>query len=141
MDDWTFLRQVARGLQCDERRAEGVSFVVFQALRDRLTPKEAADVAAQLPSKLKRLWQEGEHPDRQVEKTHKEEFLGRVRRAAALPDAAEAERAVTAVFGALQMLLGSPTGREGEAWDVFSQLPRDLKMLWLAAGEHNAKAP
>ena len=139
MDHWLFLRQVARGLHCDERRAEGVTFAVFQALRDRLTPKEAADVAAQLPTKLKRFWQEGDRPNRHVEKTHKEEFLGRVRRSAALPDTAEAERAVTAVFSALQMLLGSPTGREGEAWDVFSQLPRDLKMLWLAAGEQNAK--
>ena len=141
MDDLAFLRRVARGLQCDERRAEGLTFVVFQALRDRLTPNEAADVAAQLPTKLKRFWQEGERPDRKVEKTHKEEFLGRVRRSAALPDTAEAERAVTFVFSALQALLGSPTGREGEAWDVFSQLPKDLKALWLAASEQNTKMP
>lgn len=52
---------------------------------------------------------------------------------AGLPDDAEAERAVRAVFGALQHSLGSPTGREGEAWDIFSQLPKDLKTLWLDA--------
>jgi uncharacterized protein (DUF2267 family) len=52
-----------------------------------------------------------------------------------LPDDAEAERAVRAVFGALQRLLGSRTGREGEAWDVFSQLPKDLKQLWLDAAD------
>jgi hypothetical protein len=50
-----------------------------------------------------------------------------------LPDDGEAERAVKAVFGTLQRLLGSPTGKEGEAWDVFSVLPKDLKMLWLSS--------
>jgi hypothetical protein len=38
-----------------------------------------------------------------------------------------------AVFKVLQVLLQSPTGQEGEAWDVFSQLPKDLKRMWLAA--------
>jgi hypothetical protein len=33
----------------------------------------------------------------------------------------------------LQKLLGSPTGLEGEAWDVMSQLPKDLKKLWAGA--------
>jgi hypothetical protein len=33
----------------------------------------------------------------------------------------------------LQRLLGSTTGMEGEAWDIFSQLPKDLKRLWLEA--------
>jgi uncharacterized protein (DUF2267 family) len=141
MDDLAFLRRVARSLRCDERRAEGLTFVVFQALRDRLTPNEAGDVAAQLPTRLKHLWQDGDRPDRQVERTRKLEFLGRVRQSSGLPDMAEAERAVTAVFSALQTLLGSPTGREGEAWDVFSQLPKDLKALWLAAGERDAKMP
>ena len=40
---------------------------------------------------------------------------------------------VAAVFATLQELLGSPTGIEGEAWDVMSQLPKDLKKLWLGA--------
>jgi hypothetical protein len=38
---------------------------------------------------------------------------------------------VHAVFGTLQRLLGSPSGTEGEAWDVFSVLPGDLKRIWL----------
>jgi uncharacterized protein (DUF2267 family) len=138
MEDRTFIREVARRLTCDERRAEAVTFIVFQELRNRLTSNEAADVAAQLPTGLKRLWQEWDRPGRGVEKTHKTEFVGRVMRGAVLPDPAEAERAVKAVFGMLQTLLGSPTGTEGEAWDVLSQLPRDLKTLWLAAGEHRA---
>jgi uncharacterized protein (DUF2267 family) len=133
MDDTTFIHEVTRRLGCDERRAEAVTFVVFQELRDRLTPKEAADVAAQLPTRLRLLWQEQDRPGRQVARTHETAFVGRVRQWAGLPDDAEAERAVKAVFSALQHLLGSPRGTEGEAWDVFSVLPKDLKMLWLAA--------
>jgi uncharacterized protein (DUF2267 family) len=136
MDDATFVNEVAQRLGCDRRRAEGVTFAVFQVLRDRLTPKEAADVAAQLPTGLRRLWREQDQPGREVERTHRPDFLGLVRHWATLPDEAEAERAVKAVFGELQKLLGSPTGIEGEAWDVFSQLPKDLKVLWLASGEH-----
>lgn len=135
MDERTFIRQVAERLRCDAARAEGITFAVFQELRNRLTPREAAHVAAQLPAGLKRLWRERECPDRSVTRLHQAEFIGRVRKWAELPEDVEAERAVRAVFGVLQVLLGSPTGKEGEAWDVFSQLPKDLKMLWLAAAE------
>ena len=53
---------------------------------------------------------------------------------AGLDDELESEEAVTAVFAVLQEALGSPTGTEGEAWHVLSQLPADLKRLWLSAG-------
>jgi len=133
MDEKTFLQDVATRLACDARRADAVTFAVFQALRNRLTPHEAADVAAQLPTGLKRLWDTGDAVDRRPERIHRAEFLGRVRTHAVLPDDAEAERAVRAVFATLQRLLGSRTGLEGEAWDVFSQLPKDLKQLWVEA--------
>lgn len=135
MDERRFIREVAARLGADEARAEAVTFAVFQELRHRLPAKEDRDVAAQLPTGLRHLWLGDARADRPVEKIHREEFLGRVRFQAVLPDDAEAERAVRAVFRELQLLLGSPTGREGEAWDVFSCLPKDLKALWLAAGE------
>jgi uncharacterized protein (DUF2267 family) len=135
MDDLTFFHRIAQRLGCDARRAEGVVFAVLQLLRDRLTPEEAGDVGAQLPSGLKRIWQEQDRPGRRVDRLHQAEFVGRVREWAGLPDDAEAERAVKAVFAELQHLLGSESGKEGEAWDVFSQLPKDLKKLWLAAAE------
>ncbi len=50
----------------------------------------------------------------------------------------DAERGVRAVFATLQEALGSPSGIEGEAWDIFSQLPKDLKKMWLSA--HDAHA-
>jgi uncharacterized protein (DUF2267 family) len=138
MDERTFIRDVAHRLSCDERRAEAVTCVVLQALRDRLTPKEASDVAAQLPTGLRRIWNDGESAQRRVERIHRAELIGRIRQRAVLPDDAEATRGAKAVFGALQRLLGSPTGTEGEAWDIFSQLPKDLKSLWLESSEHAA---
>jgi uncharacterized protein (DUF2267 family) len=133
MTEHKFVQEVAHALGCDAQRADAVIFAVFQELSHRLTPAEAADVESQLPTGLKRLWSTGERGDRPVEKIHRAEFVGRVRQRAVLPDDHEAERGVRAVFRSLQRLLGSPTGREGEAWDVFSQLSKDLKQLWLDA--------
>ena len=136
MDGKTFMIEVATRLRCDERRAEGVTLAVFQELRDRLTPREAADVAAQLSKPLKTLWGSLDRADRPVRRTEEAEFVGDVRHIAGLADEAEARRAVKAVFGVLQKALGSLTGKEGEAWDIYSQLPKGLKNLWLAASEN-----
>jgi CBS domain-containing protein/uncharacterized protein (DUF2267 family) len=130
----SLIREIAQRLGCEHRQAEGMAFAVLQELRDRLTPKEAADVAAQLPAQVKPLWLEQERPNRRVRRIHREEFIGRVRRRAGLESDAQAEKTVRVVFRALQRLLGSATGKEGEAWDIFSQLPKDLKTLWLEAG-------
>jgi uncharacterized protein (DUF2267 family) len=138
MDEKAFFKDVAKRLQCDERRAEGVAFAVFQELRDRLTPKQASHVEAQLAKPLKSLWHSLDKSDRTVRKVHERQFVGEVARIAGGLSDDEAERAVVAVFGALQRLLGSPTGQEGEAWDVFSELPKDLKRLWIAAGTGGA---
>jgi uncharacterized protein (DUF2267 family) len=137
MDERAFFAEVGERLRCDQRRAEGVTFAVFQELREHVTDKEAGDVAAQLPTGLKRLWREWERSPG-AERAHAPEFVGRVRMRASLPDDREAERAILVVFGVLQALLGSPTGTEGEAWDVFSVLPKDLKRLWLAAAQTHA---
>jgi uncharacterized protein (DUF2267 family) len=138
MNQREFFRQVAEKLRCDDARAEALTFAVFRELRDRLPANESADVAAQLPEALKRLWHESDRPRGPVQKVHEQEFIGRVRRLAALPDDREAERAVRAVFAALQHALGSPSGMEGEAWDVFSVLPKDLKIVWLSAADPSA---
>jgi uncharacterized protein (DUF2267 family) len=134
METREFVREVARRIGADERRAEGLVFAVFHTLQDRIPEKEARDVEAQLPTGLKRLWR-AEDRRGAVEKLHVTDFLGRVREWAVLPDDAEARRAVHAVFAALQHALGSPTGQAGEASHVLSVLPKDLKRLWLEAAE------
>lgn len=135
MNERSFVRQVAERVACDERRAETLIFAVFQELRDRLTPKEASDVAAQLPMSLKMLWESFDRPDRKVRRLHEGQFLHEVARMAGLEDERTAETAVAAVFAVLQEALGSPTGTRGEAWHVMSQLPADLKRLWLSASQ------
>jgi uncharacterized protein (DUF2267 family) len=139
MDDFTFLRRVADELGCDTVRAKEVIFAVLQELRDRLTPKEADDVTAQLPPTLRALWEKGDRPERTVASTQLPDFLAHVRTRAKLAEGTTAERAVKIVFAALQDLLGGRRGLQGEAWDVFSQLPKGLKRLWIEAGESSAQ--
>jgi uncharacterized protein (DUF2267 family) len=134
MNEKSFIRDVAERAECDERRAEILTFAVFQELRDRLTPNEAAKVAAQMPTSLKMLWVSFDRPDRQVRRVHEPQFLNDVARMTALETEADAERAVVAVFGALQDAFGYLGGTAGTAGHVMSQLPNDLKRLWLAAG-------
>ena len=138
MKDKTFVREVADRFGCDQHRAETLIFAVFQELRDRLMPDEAADVAAQLPTSLKMLWLSFDYPGRKVARLHEFQFLEEVRRMVGLHDQLKAEEAVICVFSVLQEALGSPSGREGEARHVFSQLPSDLKELWLTAAQENA---
>jgi uncharacterized protein (DUF2267 family) len=82
MNERSFVRQVAELADCDERRAETLIFAVFQELRDRITPKEASDVAAQLPMSLKMLWMSFDRPDRKVRRVHEGQFLREVARMA-----------------------------------------------------------
>jgi uncharacterized protein (DUF2267 family) len=132
METDKFLHEVELRLGVSNETAKRVTAAVFQELHDRLNPKEADDLGAQLPGDLKGMWHGLDVPGREVRRTHKRDFVRHVAEAAELPED-EASRGVTAVFKVLQMSLKSPTGQEGEAWDVFSQLPKDLKRVWLAA--------
>ncbi len=122
----TFYRRVlleaGRPSLADAKRVTGA---VFHALRDRLTPDEADQAAAQLPRPLKLLWREGEANGRRPVKLHRKEFYERVRHEAGLASDREARVLTQAVFAALKEQL-SP----GEADDVLAQLPRDLKSVW-----------
>lgn len=135
MDDKTFFRTVGARLRCDELRAEALVAIVFQELGDQLTAKEMADVAAQLSPPLRRLWHERPDGHVPVHRPHRAEWIGRIRQRTMLPDDAESERAIRAVFHTLQRALGSVHGTEGEAWDIFAVLSKDLKTLWLEAAQ------
>jgi len=120
-------------VRCGLDRAEGLTLAVFQELRDRLTAREAEQAEAQMDARLKALWRSLDRPGREVRRVHAGEFIGEVRKMAGLTDDLEAERAVCAVFAVLQRLFGSVTGQEGEAGHIMSQLPKDLRRLWLNA--------
>ncbi len=138
MEQEHFIHIVAEQLKVDHDTSEKIIAAVFRELHDRLTPKEAADVEAQMPGKLRSLWASFEAPGREVKRIHKAEFDRKVAELAGISEI-EAPHAVKAVFGALQATLKSPTGQEGEAWDVFSQLPKDLKRVWLDAAKASAQ--
>jgi uncharacterized protein (DUF2267 family) len=108
--------------------AKRATKAVFHALRDRLTPVEAEQLAAQLPRELKEVWRAGERPGRRPLKLHRAAFYARVREEAELATTSQARWMTLAVFGALKAQL-SP----GEAEDVMAQLPKDLKELWAEA--------
>jgi uncharacterized protein (DUF2267 family) len=126
MTTLSFYRKVIE--ETGQRNREAVkqgTAAVFHALRDRITPEEAEQAAAQLPHDLKHLWEEGEVPERKPIKLHRKEFYDRVKREAGLPSIREARFLTVAVFAALKAQL-SP----GEADDILAQLPRDLKEVW-----------
>jgi len=58
--------------------SEEIVEAVFHELRDRLTPREAVDAAAQMPTGLKELWLASESPQRTVRRIHKTDFIREV---------------------------------------------------------------
>lgn len=108
--------------------AQRATAAVFHALRDRLTPEEADQAAAQLPRELQEVWHAGEPALRRPVKMDRDEFYERVRGEAGLASAREARWMTLAVFAALKEQM-SP----GEAADVMAQLPRRLKEIWAEA--------
>ncbi len=124
-----FLRTVqARVGEIDRETAERATGAVFHALRDRLTPVEAAQVAAQLPAPLKRLWAADARPRARPERLHREAFYRRVAAETGGASRRDARELTLGVFAALKEAI-SP----GEADDVWSQLPKDLKAVWAEA--------
>jgi len=140
MEEQKFVHTVAEQLTVDKQQARRIIAAVFHELRDRLTPKEAADAAAQMPTGLKQLWLASESPGREVRRIHKSDFIREVSERAEIQEV-EASHAVRVVFQTLQRLFQSPTGKEGEAWDIFSQLPKDLKKLWIDAARLQSQRP
>lgn len=108
--------------------AKRATAAVFHALRDRLTPREADQLKAQLPRDLKQVWEEGEQADRGPLKLTREAFFQRVKAETQAASTRDVRWMTLAVFAALKEQL-SP----GESEDVFAQLPKDLKELWAEA--------
>jgi uncharacterized protein (DUF2267 family) len=100
---------------------------VLHALRDRLTPTEAADLAAQMPLLIKGVyfdgWRCGAPP---VKARTRQDFLALVRKSLirAMPEA-DPERVTRAVF---KLLVGRIS--RGEIEDVRGMLPSELVELW-----------
>lgn len=125
MSTVTFYRRVIDETGVDRGLAKRGTAAVLRALRDRLMPEEARQVAAQLPRPLREIWEAGADWGPRPVKLHRRELYERVKADAALASIREARAMVVAVFAALKGQI-SP----GEADDVAAQLPRDLRDVW-----------
>ena len=99
--------------------------VVLQALRDRLTIEETADLAAQLPMLIRGVYYEGWVPAHVPMKMHRADFMARVR--SELPfevEGGDIERLVTTVLQSLRRFVSA------DEWgDIAAVVPKDLKEL------------
>jgi uncharacterized protein (DUF2267 family) len=103
---------------------------VLHALRDRLPPDEAVDLAAQMPLIIKGLYFDGWNPSATPVKARtREEFLALVKRhlQRGILDA-DAERVTRAVFKLIAERVS-----DGEIRDVRGVLPLEVAELWPAA--------
>ncbi|RJQ83622.1 MAG: DUF2267 domain-containing protein [Desulfobacteraceae bacterium] len=101
------------------------------ALRDRLTPEEAAHLGAQLPALLRGFYYEGWQPAHKPEKIGEGEFFKRV--TANLNTNTPAQDIVRAVFKMLYHRIS-----QGESEDIKSILPKELASLWPQKAESKA---
>jgi uncharacterized protein (DUF2267 family) len=102
---------------------------ILHALRDRLTPEEAAHIGAQLPMLVRGFYYEGWNPARAPEKIRdRETFYARVKdnlNGDTPAGEADPESLTRAVFKLLRHHIA-----KGEVDDIRSQLPKELEKLW-----------
>lgn len=109
----------------DEEEALSVLRVVLHQLRDRLTPEEAVELGAQLPTVIRGLYYESWRPSRTPERIRsKQAFLDEIT-IKLLPRRHKPERAVQDVFA-----LVAHHCDPGEISQVIDQLPAEIKKLW-----------
>jgi len=110
----------------DRRKAYRVLAAVLHTLRDRLTVDEVAQLGAQLPILVCRLYYDQWHPAGKPERLRqKEEFLAAV--AEELDDIGpiDSEDATRAVLAVLERHIAP-----GEIEDLKAMLPARLRKLW-----------
>lgn len=119
-----FIRHLCALGSLEPEVAECAAVSILSALERRILPKEARDLEAQLPRKLVEFLPP---PDQRPPRPHRfgrEEFLRTVAEDLGKP-LSEVEPLVRTVFRAFQEQIS-----EGEAQDVASNLPPDLRALW-----------
>jgi uncharacterized protein (DUF2267 family) len=110
----------------DREKAYLVLRASLHALRDRLTPEEAAQLGAQLPMLIRGFYYEGWRPTgKPVKQRHKEEFLAQLEKALDGYGLGRAEDIARIVFRLLDRRISA-----GEMEDVRQGLPREIRDLF-----------
>ena len=122
-----WLGHIAREMDWDDNeKSYSALRAVLHALRDRLPPAEAVDLAAQLPMLVRGLYFEGWNPSATLTRHRdKEAFLARVATAAPELETGEVERAAIAVFRELSTELDW-----GEVEEARDAVPEEVRELW-----------
>jgi uncharacterized protein (DUF2267 family) len=125
-----WLNGLAVALETEDRQyAYRVLRAFLHALRDHLSPEEAAQLSAQLPIFIRGVYYEGYRPGRTPEHARdRESFLTRIVREAMLGGSTEASFAVEAATAVLREHVSA-----GELEDVLHALPEHIREL-VAAG-------
>lgn len=116
-------------------RIDEATFAVVAELMRRITPQEANDLMAQLPSVLREHLEHWAHPDEKLDKVGREGFIDRVT-AALQCSREEAEQAIDAVFRTIRRNVSA-----GECEDVAAQLPAGLAEWWRGAPVREGPGP
>ncbi len=120
-----FLRAVQERLGfTDKAEVETAVRSVLAATADRLTPEEANDLAGQLPHEVADFIRRRRPA---VQKMDYDTYINRIQRDLDLMEPTQAERVVRGVLGVVRDAVG-----EGEWEDVVSQMPADMKEMFVA---------
>ncbi len=99
---------------------------VLHALRDRLIPEEACDLAAQLPTVLRGVFFEGWSPAHKPVKMNRDQFIARVwDEVSGATGSIDPEDCITAVFEVLERRIAA-----GEIAEIRGAMPKQLQALW-----------
>jgi len=122
-----WLKGVMEGLHTDDRHLAYLALrATLHALRDRLGPEHAAQLAAQLPMLLRGLYYEGWRlAAAQTKERTRTDFFEHVRSELPRGSAIDPNLAARAVFGVMWQKLDV-----GEVGKVIDFLPPELKELW-----------
>jgi uncharacterized protein (DUF2267 family) len=130
-----WLKDIDTRLHSDDRHFAYIALrATLHALRDRLTPVQAAHLGAQLPMLLRGVYYEGwRMTDTPTRERHLDAFLDRVRsELTGQGGADDPERIARAVFETLADQIDL-----GETRKVVDELPVDLKRLWPETAQHH----
>ncbi len=123
-NDW--LKDIMFELGTEDRhRAYLALRATLQALRDRLSVNEAAQLGAQLPMLVRGFYYEGWSPaGKPLKERHRDLFLAHIREQFG-PDGMDAETVARAVFKMLHFRVS-----QGEVRDIKGVMPKELLELW-----------
>jgi uncharacterized protein (DUF2267 family) len=123
-----WVNELATDLGWSERRAYHLLKAVLTTLRDWLSPEEAADLSAQLPTLIRGIYFEGWDPtEAPATERKKRDFVIRVERAFGDETNADFDAAINAVFALIDRHIS-----QGESVQVRASMKKSLRQLWPA---------